>query len=89
MSTDTVVELRRLQFHGEQRRVISDLSAYLKERGGRALVNDARHQIGLNDTLGARRICHWAANVLMLDRVRTRCGEEYRVKADVLTADLS
>jgi hypothetical protein len=75
------IELTRLQARDEKRRVILDLSAYLKKRGGVAFVNDARHQIGLNDTLDARRFCHWAANVLMLDRVRTRCGEQYRVQA--------
>ena len=76
----SAIELARLQARDEQLRVLLDLSAYISERGGEALVSDARRQIGLNDLQDARRLCHWAARVLLLDRHRTRAGEVYRLR---------
>ncbi len=76
----SAVELMRLQVRDEQLRVLLALSTYVKERGGEVLIADARRQIGLNDTLVARRMCHWAASVLLLARQRTRGGEIYRLR---------
>lgn len=74
------VELVRLQARDEMLRIVQGLSRQVAAGGGQVLVADARRNLGLNDLLDSRRLCHWAAGVLLLDRARTRAGEVYRVQ---------